>query len=86
MKLHICKIYAEDLAQTHPESLFVTSVSVIPYEPYLVDSVGHILMVSLIPLTPMTLLPPFCEISLPLLNVWLCVSASAPIALWMTLL
>lgn len=32
--------------QIHADPLLATSVSVSPHEPYLVDSVGHVLMVS----------------------------------------
>lgn len=56
-KPHNCNIYAEGLAQTHKGPVIVTSVSVSLYEFYLVDSVGHILMVSLTPVAP-TILPP----------------------------
>ena len=44
------------LGQSHIGSLVVGSVSVSPYEPRLVDSVGF-LVVSLTPLAP-TILPP----------------------------
>lgn len=36
-------IYAEDQVQTHAGPV-VATVSVSPYEPYLVDSVGHVLV------------------------------------------
>jgi hypothetical protein len=36
-------IYAEDLMQGHTGTLLATSVSVSPYEPCLVDSLGHVL-------------------------------------------
>lgn len=48
--------YAEGLVQTHANSLVDSSVSVIPYEPKLVGSVGF-LVVSLAPLAS-TILPP----------------------------
>lgn len=41
--------YAEDLLQTHAGSGLTVSVSVITYEPYLIDSVGNVLLVSSIP-------------------------------------
>ena len=40
-------IYVEDLAQAHGGSVIATSVSVSSYEPYLVDYLGYILLVSL---------------------------------------
>ena len=42
-------ICAEDLVQTYSGSLIASSVSVSPYESCLVDSVGHVLLVSLEP-------------------------------------
>ena len=51
-KLYNHNMYAEDLAQTHTGSMSVASVSVSPYEPRLVDSVDHVIMVSSIPLAP----------------------------------
>jgi hypothetical protein len=44
--LHNHKIYAEDLAQAHTGFMFVASVS--PNEPFLVDSVVHVLLVSVV--------------------------------------
>jgi hypothetical protein len=57
-KLYNYNVYAEDLAKIHTGPLIVTSVSVIPYEAELclVNSVGHVLPVSLIPLV-FTVLP-----------------------------
>ena len=40
------KVHTKDLGQTHTGSVTVSSVSVSPYEPCLVDSVGCVLMVS----------------------------------------
>lgn len=48
--------YTEDLMQANAGFIIATAVSVSPCEPCLVDSVGHVLLVSLIPLTP-TILP-----------------------------
>lgn len=48
--INIC---GEDLVQTQVDSVIVSSVSVIPYEPCLVDSMGLTLLVSsLIPTIP----------------------------------
>lgn len=47
-ELHNHNIYAEGLGQTHEGSLVVSLVSVSPYEPHLVDSVGCVLIVSFI--------------------------------------
>lgn len=57
-KLHI-NVYTEDLVLTHTGSLFVTPNSVSASEPCLVDSVDHVLPVSLTPLatTIFALLP-----------------------------
>lgn len=43
--LHNYKVYAEDLAPTHPGSMLVSLASVSTYEPCLVESVGHVLLV-----------------------------------------
>jgi hypothetical protein len=64
-KVHCCNIYAESLRQSHAGFLVVHSVSMIPYEPRLVDSAGF-LVVSLMPLAEVS--PPhptpalFCRI------------------------
>jgi hypothetical protein len=42
--LHNCYIYAEGLGQTHAGSLVGGSVSVSPYRPRLVDSVGFVVV------------------------------------------
>jgi hypothetical protein len=55
-KPHICYICAEDLGLSRGCSLLTGSVSVSPYEPRLVDSVGF-LALSLTSLAPLILLP-----------------------------
>lgn len=65
-----------DLAQT----LIVVWVSVGPYETWLVDSVGRVLEVSLAPLAPTILPPPFFGVPRAPLNAWPWVSASVPIS------
>jgi hypothetical protein len=60
-------INAEDLAQTHADSVIVTSVFVNPYEPCLVNSEGCVLLMSLTPLAS-RILPP----SLLQGSPWLC--------------
>ena len=50
-------VYAEDLAQSYAGSVITASDSVSPYTLYLVDSMGHVLLLSLILLVP-TILPP----------------------------
>lgn len=45
-------IYVENLVKTNTGSVIITSVSVIPHEPCLVDSIGHTLQVSWTPLAP----------------------------------
>lgn len=42
-------IYAEDLSRTHAGPVLADSVSVSPYEPQLVDSVGSVLLMFSIP-------------------------------------
>lgn len=42
-KLHSHNIYSEVLGQTDTDTLFAASVSVITYEAWLVDYVGHVL-------------------------------------------
>jgi hypothetical protein len=56
-KLYNSYICAEGLGLSHAGSLVCGSVSVNPYGPRLVDSIGF-LVVSLTPLVPMILLPP----------------------------
>ena len=48
--------YAEDPVQTYAGSVIAASVSVSPYKPCLVDSVGHVLLVS-VTLLASTILP-----------------------------
>lgn len=55
-KLNNHNIYAENLAQAHSE--IATSVSVSPFEPCLLDSVGLVLLVSLTPMAPIIPPPP----------------------------
>lgn len=64
--------YAENLGQTLTGSMSLTLVFVGPYEPCLVDSLGHVFLVSwfpLIPLAPNILLSLLPAHSSP--NVWL---------------
>jgi hypothetical protein len=51
-------LFSEGLVQTHTGAVPATSVSVSPYEPCLVDSVGHVLLCAPSPLTPTLFLPP----------------------------
>lgn len=51
---------SQDLMQTFPGPVLATSVSVSPYEPRLVKSMVHVLLMSLIPLTP-AILPSHAE-------------------------
>ena len=44
-KLNKHSVYVEDLAQTHTCSMIAASVSLNPFEPYLVNSVGQVLLV-----------------------------------------
>lgn len=54
-------MYAEDAGQTHTVPLIVGLVSISPYEPWLVDSLGHWYVLSLISLA-LTILPsPFLQ-------------------------
>lgn len=50
-------IYTDDLVQTQVISKFVTSFFVSPYEPSLVESMGHANLVSLTTLAPTIILP-----------------------------
>ena len=45
-------IHTDDLGQTHKGSLIIASVSECAYEPWLVDSVDRVLIMSLTPLAP----------------------------------
>lgn len=47
IKLYSHNIYAKDLSQTHTGSIIVSSVSMNPYEHWLLDSVAHVLVVPL---------------------------------------
>ena len=49
--------YAEDLGKICTDFLIANSISVSLYEPWLIDYVGCVLVVSLTPLAP-TILPP----------------------------
>ena len=57
-------MYAEMLVQTHVDSMIAAWVSVSPSESYLVDSVGHALLVFSTPLTPTVLSTSFPQVSL----------------------
>ena len=70
------------IAQSHAGSLVVSSISVNPYEPRLVGSVGF-LVVPLTPLDPKVLPPLVRRIPQAPSNVWLWVSTSVPISIWM---
>ena len=78
-KLHNCYICAEGLGLFHACSLLGSSVSVSPYGSSLVDSVGF-LVVILITLASSIPLPLYQRIPQAPLNVWLWISASAPIS------
>jgi hypothetical protein len=71
-------MYVEDLGQTPTGFLIATLVSV---SPWLVDSMGYFLAMSLIPLAPQNFLPLRIPLALP--NVWLLVFASVPISCWL---
>lgn len=79
-KLHKYNVWAEDLAYIHTGSLIVASVSGSPCEHCLIYPVSHFLWYP----WPLWLLHSFllcfCGIFWALLNIWLWVSASAPIA------
>jgi hypothetical protein len=76
---HICRGHDTDPCRLG----IVTSVSLIPNEPYLVDSVGHILLESSIAMPP-TIFSSRLSYRFPWVppNVWLWVSASDPISWW----
>lgn len=59
--------------------LSVAPVSVSPYDPCLVDSMGGVLLGSLTPLAPV-ILPPLIPRAPP--NVWPWVSESDPLSCW----
>ena len=55
--LHNHNIYAEGIAETHPGSMIVVSVSMSSYGSYLGASVGHALLVTLTALDPTVFSP-----------------------------
>lgn len=62
-------IYSEDLGQTYVSFVIIAFVSVSPYEPCLVDSVGF--LVTSTPQAPTILPPLFSRVPLVLPSVWL---------------
>lgn len=80
-KLDNHNMYTKHLTQIHTGSLIVTLISVRPYETCLVDSVGHVLVMSSTPtptlVTPLLLL---CSVLQSQPNAWLWISISASIS------
>lgn len=74
IKLHNCKVYAEDLAQTHKKTGFVSSVSVSPMNPAYLNPCAVFLWCPLLFQYIQPFLPVFCGVLLVLHSVWLWVS------------
>lgn len=71
IKLHNCKVYAEDLAQAHKRSVFVSSVSVSPMNPDQLNPCAVFLWCPLLFQHLQPFLPLFCGFLLALHSVWL---------------
>lgn len=71
-------MYAEDLAQSHENSVIVMSVSLSHYIPYLVDHVSHVLLISSTPVHATI----YYKIPRAQANVWVGISEWASISPW----